>query len=106
MTALAHQDEREPVRSSPFSDLDNSIRAAYKILLDIRAHLDDGPSKKEHKIWIGLARWINFEKWYGYEKEPRVERLIGRDLSGVEARTEAWIALRAIHSSAPPAASD
>ncbi|PSL37043.1 purine catabolism regulator [Labedella gwakjiensis] len=28
-----------------------------------------------------------------------IERLIGRDLSGVEARTEAWIALRAIRSS-------
>jgi hypothetical protein len=69
--------EREPNRASAFSDLDNSIRAAYKILLDVRGKLEEGGTKKEHKIWIGLARWINFEKWFSYEKEPRVERLIG-----------------------------
>lgn len=52
--------DREPVRSSPFCDLDNSIRAAYKILLDVRTQLEDGGTKKEHKIWIAMARWINF----------------------------------------------
>lgn len=31
--------EKEPSRTSPFCDLDNSIRAGYKILLDIRESL-------------------------------------------------------------------
>jgi len=31
--------EKEPNRSSTFSDLDNSIRAGYKLLLDIRNQL-------------------------------------------------------------------
>jgi hypothetical protein len=52
--------EKEPNRFSPFSDLDNSIRAAYKILLDIKGKLEEGSSKKEYKIWIALSRWINF----------------------------------------------
>jgi hypothetical protein len=38
--------EREPNRASAFSDLDNSIRAGYKILLDIRNQLEEGGSKK------------------------------------------------------------
>lgn len=45
---------------SAFSDLDNSIRAGYKILLDIKGQLEEGSSKKEYKIWIALSRWINF----------------------------------------------
>lgn len=38
--------EKEPQRNSPFSDLDNSIRAGYKILLDIKDQLEEGSSKK------------------------------------------------------------
>jgi hypothetical protein len=64
--------EKEPHRTSPFSDLDNSIRAGYKILLDIRDQLEEGSSKKEYKIWVVLSRWLNFEKWFSFEKEPRV----------------------------------
>lgn len=75
--------EREPNRTSAYSDLDNSIRAAYKILLDVRTQLEETP-KKEHKIWIGLARWINFEKWYAYEREPRVEKLIGEPITNLK----------------------
>jgi len=64
--------EKEPKRVSAFSDLDNSIRAGYKILLDVKGQLEESSSKKEHKIWIALSRWINFEKWFSFEKEPRV----------------------------------
>jgi len=32
--------EKEPNRTSAFSDLDNSIRAGYKILLDIKGQLE------------------------------------------------------------------
>ena len=78
--------EREPNRASAFSDLDNSIRAAYKILLDVRGKLEEGGTRKEHKIWIGLARWINFEKWFSYEKEPRVERMIGEAILNVRGQ--------------------
>ena len=78
--------DREPNRASAFSDLDNSIRAAYKILLDVRAQLEDGGVKKEHKIWIGLSRWVNFEKWFAYEREPRVERLIGEAITNLRAQ--------------------
>lgn len=56
--------EKEPHRTSPFCDLDNSIRAGYKILLDIKDQLEEGSSKKEFKIWIVLARWLNFERWF------------------------------------------
>lgn len=45
---------------STFSDLDNSIRAGYKLLLDVRNQLEEGCSKKEYKIWIGISRWMNF----------------------------------------------
>lgn len=34
--------EREPSRVSCFSDLDNSIRACYKILLEIKKQIKDG----------------------------------------------------------------
>ena len=37
--------KREPNRESPFSDLDNSIRAAYKVLLELRGRFEAGPSK-------------------------------------------------------------
>ena len=78
--------EREPNRSSPFSDLDNSIRAGYKILLEIRDQLEEGPSKKEYKIWLALSRWINFEKWFSYEKEPRVEKLISEPITNLKGQ--------------------
>ena len=60
--------ERQPNRTSAFSDLDNSIRAGYKILLDIKNQLEEGSSKKEFKIWIVLSRWVNFQKWFSYER--------------------------------------
>lgn len=72
--------QREPNRTSAFSDLDNSIRAAYKILLELKSQFEEGPSKPQNKIWIALARWINFEKWFGYEREPRVEKLISEPI--------------------------
>lgn len=69
---------------SAFCDLDNSIRAAYKILLDVRNKFEEGPSKPQNKIWIALARWINFEKWFAYEREPRVEKLISEPITDLK----------------------
>lgn len=46
---------REPERASCFSDLEKSIRAAYKILTDVR----EAP-KKDNKVWMALAYWLNF----------------------------------------------
>lgn len=61
--------EREPNRVSCFSDLDNSIRACYKILLEIRKQLKDG---EDNKVWACMSKWINFERNFSYELEPRV----------------------------------
>jgi hypothetical protein len=62
----------EPKRSSPFVDLDKSIRTGYKILLHVRNELGRN-ALKENKIWLWLAKWINFERWYAFEKEPVME---------------------------------
>ncbi len=65
---------------SSFSDLDNSIRAAYKILQDVLPQLKSNkkdPSQKAMElIWVMMSRWINFETWFSYEKKPRVEDFI------------------------------
>lgn len=60
--------DKEPKRICAFSDLDNSIRAGYKILLDVKDQLEEGNSKKESKIWIVLSKWINFQQWFSFEK--------------------------------------
>jgi hypothetical protein len=59
----------ESMRSSPFIELDKSIRTGYKILLCIRKDLGN-TSYKDNKIWGWIAKWINFEKWFSYEKLP------------------------------------
>jgi len=60
-------------RVSCFSDLDNSIRACYKILLDIKKQLKEGD---DNKIWACMSKWINFERHFTYEREPRVEKIL------------------------------
>ena len=62
---------REPERASCFSDLEKSIRAAYKILSDVK----EAP-KKDNKVWMALAYWLNFEAWFSFEKDPHHEKLL------------------------------
>lgn len=62
--------EKEPERVSSFSDLDNSIRAGFKILQDVLPQLKGGkkdPSQKALElVWVMMSRWINFERWFSY----------------------------------------
>ena len=80
----------EPQRSSPFIDLDKSIRIGYKILLNVKNQLAASPFK-DSRIWLWLAKWINFEKWYAFEREPVLDMFI--ESSGdVMGRIEAELA--------------
>ena len=62
--------EKEPERVNSFSDLDNSIRAGFKILQDVLPQLRSGkkdPSQKALElVWVMMSRWINFERWFAY----------------------------------------
>jgi serine/threonine protein kinase len=57
---------REPKRSSCFSDLEKSIRAAYKILTEVRGLVESQQKKETSKVWIGISYWINFEAWFRF----------------------------------------
>ena len=61
---------REPLRSSAFSDLEKSIRAAYKVLIEVVAL--SNTKGVENKVWAVIGYWINFESWFSYEKDPRL----------------------------------
>lgn len=89
-------ESRELKRVSCFADLDNSIRAAQKILAEIHTKLEseiaesvdisrstgslptdismssNGSTRGMELIWLMMARWINFEFWFSYEKRPRI----------------------------------
>lgn len=57
----------ESKRSSPFIDLDKSIRTGYKILLWLRKDLEKS-AYKDNKLLVWIAKWVNFEKWFSFEK--------------------------------------
>ena len=69
--------QKEPDRISCFSDLDNSIRAGYKILLEILPQIKQAKQCSEmQKVWIMMSKWINFERWFFYEKNPKIQDFI------------------------------
>lgn len=72
--------EREPDRISCFSDLDNSIRAAFKILQDVLPQLREKKRESSQKgmelVWVTMAKWINFTNWFSFEKKPRIENFM------------------------------
>ena len=74
--------EREPERVCSFSDLDNSVRAGFKILQEVLPQLK---SKKESSemdlVWVMMSRWINFENWFSYERKPRIEDFMNESIS-------------------------
>jgi len=69
-------------RPSSFADLDRSIRAAYKILSEIRVQLETHASR-DQKVWQLLVRWISFAPWFSYEKDPVLETLLGEPLGSI-----------------------
>ena len=70
--------EKQPERVNSFSDLDHSIRASYKILLDVLPQLKSNKKEKDAAqkamdlVWVMMSRWINFQTWFNYEKMPRI----------------------------------
>lgn len=84
--------EKEPKRVSPFSDLDNSIKATYRLLKEVLPRLQNesdlmsstgssvntsaSSSDGHNMVWLMMAKWINFEFWFSFEKRPRIEEFL------------------------------
>lgn len=62
-------------RQSCFADLDQSIKATYKILQEVIPQFEKNSGNVEY-VWLVMARWLNFETWFSYERKPRVENLL------------------------------
>lgn len=58
--------EKETVSTFIYLDLENSQRAAYRLLQDIK----DDLKAEDDKVMSIIARWINFEKYFEYEFKP------------------------------------